>query len=98
VNTLFKGRLSNKYYVGSITRESADDAIMFAQEFLKVQDKEIPIQANLDRQKAWDKLMIVIKEHEFAGIIVLMDELSEFLNQNPMLVRSTRYKVPAILR
>jgi len=83
VNTFIQSRLSSKYTWEVLRRESADDAIMFAQEFLKVQDKEIPFKLTLDRQKAWDKLMIVIKEHEFAGIIVLMDELSEFLKSKP---------------
>jgi hypothetical protein len=83
LNTFIQGRLSSKYTWDVLRRESADDAIMFAQEFLKVQGTDIPFKLTLDRQKAWDKLIALIKEHKLSGIVVLMDELSEFLKSKP---------------
>ena len=83
VNTFIQSKLSTRYTWGVLRRESVEDAITFAQEFLKAQGRHIPFKLTLDRQKTWDKLMALLKEHQFAGIVVLMDELSEFLKSKP---------------
>ncbi len=83
VNTFIQGKLSSRYTWSVLRQESADDAIVFAQEFLKLNATNIPFRLALDRQKAWEKLISLLKEHNFAGILVLMDELSEFLKSKP---------------
>ncbi|MFC1718131.1 DUF6079 family protein, partial [Candidatus Poribacteria bacterium] len=83
VNKFIQGKLSAKYTWGGLRRESVEDAILFAQEFLKLNATSIPFKLTLDRQKTWDKLMTLLKEHRFSGAIVLMDELSEFLRSKP---------------
>lgn len=83
VNIFIQNKLSSRYTWDSIRRESAEDAVAFAQEFLKTQGSEIPFKMTLDRQRAWDKLLAILKENGISGIIVLMDELSEFLKSKP---------------
>ena len=83
VNAFIQNKLSSRYTWEILRRESVDDAIMFAQEYLKSQGKDIPFKLTLDRQKAWEKLMAIIKKHNLSGIILLIDELSEFLKSKP---------------
>lgn len=83
VNSFIQSKLSTKYTWGGLRRESVEDAILFAQEFLKLNATNIPFRLTLDRQKTWEKLTGLLKEHKFAGTIVLMDELSEFLRSKP---------------
>ncbi len=79
IDSFIKDKLNSKYSWEIIRRQSANDAISLAQEFLKVQKEQIPFKLTLDRQATWDKLIAIIKKYNFAGVVVLMDELSEFL-------------------
>ena len=83
VNKFIQGKLSAKYTWGGLRRESVEDAILFAQEFLKLNATSIPFRLTLDRQKTWDKLLSLLKENRLDGVVVLMDELSEFLRSKP---------------
>jgi len=94
VNAFIQSKLSDRYTWDTLRQESANDALVFAQEFLKVHGSHIPFKLTLDRQKAWDKLMAILKEHQFVGTVVLMDELSEFLKSKPdtrLLNEDTRF-------
>ncbi|MGB9595491.1 MAG: DUF6079 family protein, partial [Candidatus Poribacteria bacterium] len=83
VNAFIQNKLNGRYTWDVLRRESVDDAITFAQEYLKSQGKDIPFKLTLDRQKAWEKLMAIIKKHNLSGIVLLIDELSEFLKSKP---------------
>jgi hypothetical protein len=99
VNAFIQGKLSARYTWEVLRRDSAEDALIFAQEFLKIQGRHIPFRLTLDRQKTWDKLIAMVngegtrgqgdkerrgkEDRKFAGIVVLMDELSEFLKSKP---------------
>lgn len=83
LDLFIKSKLSGKYTWETIRRESANDAILLAQEFLKVYRQDIPFKLTIERQRAWDKLMEILNEHDFAGMLILMDELSEFLKSKP---------------
>ena len=83
VNTFIQSKLSSRYTWGVLRQESAEDAVMFAQEFLKGQGKHIPFKLMLDRQNTWEKMINLLADHKFAGVIILIDELSEFLKSKP---------------
>ncbi len=83
VNTFIQSKLSARYTWSGLRRESVEDAILFAQEFLKTKGGHIPFKLTLDRQKTWGKLIDLLKERQFAGVVILMDELSEFLKSKP---------------
>jgi len=83
VNNFIQGKLSAKYTWQGLRQESVEDAILFAQEFLKLNATGIPFRLTLPRLKTWDKLMALLKDHQLAGVVVLMDELSEFLRSKP---------------
>ncbi|MBD3183460.1 hypothetical protein GF312_14270 [Candidatus Poribacteria bacterium] len=83
LNKFIQGKLSSKYTWGTIRQESVEDAILFAQEFLKLNATNIPFRLTLERQKTWNRLMVIMKQNELSGLVVLMDELSEFLKSKP---------------
>ena len=58
VNAFIQGKLSSRYTWEVLRRESAEDALIFAQEFLKVRGRQIPFKLTLDRQKADRKSVV----------------------------------------
>ncbi|MBI1925692.1 hypothetical protein HYR99_15735, partial [Candidatus Poribacteria bacterium] len=59
--------------------ESPQDALQYAQEYLRTAGQSVPFKLTLDRQAAWDKLTKILADYEFDGLVLLIDELSEFL-------------------
>ncbi len=59
--------------------ESPQDALQYAQEYLRTAGQSVPFKLTLDRQAAWDKLTKILADYDFDGLALLIDELSEFL-------------------
>ena len=59
--------------------ESPQEGLQYAQEYLRTAGHSVPFKLSLDRQSAWDKLTKILANYEFDGLVLLIDELSEFL-------------------
>jgi len=64
-------------------RESPEDALRLAREYLQTAGRKVPFKLELDRQQAWEKLTDSLKKYDFDGVVFLIDELSEFLRSKP---------------
>lgn len=62
-----------------LLRSEPKDLIQLAQRFLAHSGEEIPFQLTPQRNAAVDKAMAALKNKDFSGIVILLDELSEFL-------------------
>ncbi|MCZ6678891.1 MAG: DUF6079 family protein [Candidatus Poribacteria bacterium] len=63
----------------TLRKESPQDALQYAQEYLRTAGHSLPFRLALDRQTAWDKLTKTLADYEIDGLVLLIDELSEFL-------------------
>ncbi len=60
-------------------RNESQDLVRLTQQFLKAAPEAIPLNLNLNRTTAIDKTMAALASQKFSGLILLFDELSEFL-------------------
>ena len=63
----------------TVRDETQHDALQYAQEYLRTAGHSVPFKFTLDRQAAWDKLTQILVDYEIDGLVLLIDELSEFL-------------------
>jgi len=60
-------------------RSEPKDLVSLAQRFLMTTEEEVPFRLTPQRSPAFDKIMSTLSQHQFSGLVILLDELSEFL-------------------
>jgi len=83
INAFLESKLKTRKSWDDLRNESLEDALNYAKEYLHTAGQNIPFKLQIDRQRAWDKLMAALNDYEFDGVAILIDELSEFLRSKP---------------
>lgn len=60
-------------------RSETQDLVRLSQKFLQTRPEEIPFHLNPQRRQAVEKMIDELDSRNFSGILILLDELSEFL-------------------
>lgn len=60
-------------------RNEPQDLVHLMRRFLDQREEAVPFQLIPQRTQAFDKLSVALQTHHFSGMVILLDELSEFL-------------------
>lgn len=62
-----------------LLKSEPKDLVRLARRFLDQREEEVPFQLTPQRTQAFDKISQTLAAHDFSGMVILLDELSEFL-------------------